>query len=53
MKTEHPRQMVLWLKLGASALLLAALTGLAFAMWLEKGAGIFLALVESGLSWCF
>jgi hypothetical protein len=35
------------------ALGLAAATGLAFAMWLENKAAIFMALVESGLSWCF
>lgn len=33
--------------------LLAAATGAAFAAWIDNGAGIFLSLVESGLSWCF
>ena len=33
--------------------LLAAATGLAFASWIDKGAGIFMATVESGLAWCF
>ena len=33
--------------------LLAAATGLAFASWIDKGAGIFMAMVESGLAWCF
>ncbi|MGE3371069.1 MAG: hypothetical protein AB7I79_20125 [Rhizobiaceae bacterium] len=32
---------------------LAAASGLAFAGWVEHGAGIFLAMAESGLSWCF
>lgn len=32
---------------------LAAAAGLAFAAWMEHGAGIFLATVEAGLSWCF
>jgi hypothetical protein len=32
---------------------LAAATGLAFAAWIEHGAGIFLATVEAGLAWCF
>jgi hypothetical protein len=32
---------------------LAAATGVAFASWLDHGAGIFLATVESGLAWCF
>ncbi|MBY8915754.1 hypothetical protein KUG85_00550 [Nitratireductor sp. L1-7-SE] len=53
MKTQQPWHTAIWFKLGAATLLLAAFTGLAFAMWLENGAGIFLALVESGLSWCF
>ncbi|WP_295809392.1 hypothetical protein [uncultured Nitratireductor sp.] len=50
---QHPRPTATWLKISAATLLLAASTGLAFAMWLENGAGIFLALAESGLSWCF
>lgn len=33
--------------------LLAAATGLAFASWMDKGAGIFMAMIESGLAWCF
>ena len=33
--------------------LLAAATGLAFASWIDKGAGIFMATVEAGLAWCF
>ena len=33
--------------------LLAALTGLAFASWMDKGAAIFMAMIESGLAWCF
>ena len=37
--------------LGVAAL--AAVTGLAFASWIDKGAGIFMAMVESGLAWCF
>lgn len=32
--------------------MLAAVTGLAFAAWLENGAGIFRAMVEAGLAWC-
>lgn len=31
----------------------AAVSGLTFAMWMQHGAKIFLALAESGLSWCF
>lgn len=37
--------------LGVAAL--AAATGLAFASWLDQGAGIFMAMVDTGLSWCF
>jgi hypothetical protein len=40
-------------KLAAGVALLAAVTGLAFASWLDNGAAIFMAMVESGLSWCF
>jgi hypothetical protein len=38
---------------GAILAALAAATGLAFAGWGEHGAAMFLALAESGLSWCF
>lgn len=31
----------------------AAMTGLAFAAWLDNGASIFLSLVDAGMSWCF
>ncbi|MBX3570204.1 MAG: hypothetical protein KF914_19230 [Rhizobiaceae bacterium] len=31
----------------------AAILGLALAGWLRHGAGIFLAMAENGLSWCF
>ena len=33
--------------------LFAGVTGLAFASWMDKGAGIFMAMIESGLAWCF
>lgn len=33
--------------------LAAAATGLAFASWIDQGAGIFMATVEAGLAWCF
>lgn len=36
-----------------AALAVAAATGLAFAGWMEHAPGIFMALVESGLAWCF
>lgn len=40
-------------KIAAGVALLAAATGLAFASWIDKGAGIFMATVEAGLAWCF
>ncbi|MER2536267.1 MAG: hypothetical protein ABTQ31_14015 [Rhizobiaceae bacterium] len=36
-----------------ACLALTVLTGAAFAGWLNHGAGIFLAMAETGLSWCF
>lgn len=32
---------------------LAALGGLGFALWSRQAPGIFLSMVEAGLSWCF
>lgn len=40
-------------KIALGVALLAAATGLAFASWIDNGAGIFMATVESGLAWCF
>jgi hypothetical protein len=40
-------------KVALGVTLLAAATGLAFASWIDKGAGIFMATVEAGLAWCF
>lgn len=40
-----------WIAFGLAAF--AATTGLAFASWLDKDAGIFMSLVEAGMSWCF
>jgi hypothetical protein len=31
----------------------AAVSGIAFAMWMQHGTKIFLTMAESGLSWCF
>jgi hypothetical protein len=39
-------------KVALGVALLAAATGLAFASWIDKGAGIFMATVEAGLAWC-
>jgi hypothetical protein len=40
-------------KIALGVALLAAATGLAFASWIDNGAGIFMATVEAGLAWCF
>jgi hypothetical protein len=40
-------------KITLGVALAAAATGLAFASWIDKGAGIFMATVEAGLAWCF
>lgn len=42
-----------FLVLAATAALLSAATGAAFAAWAEHGAEIFLAMAASGLAWCF
>jgi len=41
------------LAIALAAILLAAATGVAFAGWLNHGAGIFMSLVEAGIAWCF
>ncbi len=40
-------------KYGLAAALMAALAGVAFAAWMDRGAKIFMAMAETGLSWCF
>lgn len=40
-------------KIAAALAVLGIATGLAFASWIDKGAAIFMATVESGLAWCF
>jgi hypothetical protein len=37
----------------AAMFLGATASGLAFALWAEQGTGVFRALVETGLAWCF
>ena len=41
------------LRFGLVAIAAGAAAGLGFALWAEQSAGIFLATVDSGLSWCF
>lgn len=40
-------------KVGLGLAALAAVTGLAFASWLENGAAMFMAMADTGLAWCF
>ena len=40
-------------KIAVALGVLGVATGLAFASWVDKGAAIFMATVESGLAWCF
>lgn len=51
MMKPAPYRNALVLALAAGAL--SAATGLAFAGWMEHGAGMFASLAASGLSWCF
>ncbi|MFC3218867.1 hypothetical protein ACFOEZ_07555 [Tianweitania populi] len=37
----------------AALLVAATVTGLSFALWMDKGPAIFMALVQSAMSWCF
>ena len=40
-------------RIAIAAAAIAAATGAAFAAWIDHGAGIFMAMAESGLAWCF
>ncbi|MDI6027970.1 hypothetical protein QBK99_17410 [Corticibacterium sp. UT-5YL-CI-8] len=40
-----------WLALATAVF--AAVSGLAFALWMENSEAIFLSTIEAGLSWCF
>ena len=53
MKQVLPKSVSTAAKVTLGEALLAAATGLAFASWIDKGAGIFMATVEAGLAWCF
>lgn len=53
MKMVSPAPAATGLKIAFGVLLFAAATGAAFAAWVDNGAGIFLSLVEAGISWCF
>ncbi|MCT8996893.1 hypothetical protein [Chelativorans intermedius] len=40
------------LAVSAFAMLLAALAGLGFALWMENGVAMFISLAQAGLAWC-
>lgn len=40
-------------KISLAVVAVAAATGVAFAAWVENGAGILMTMAETGLSWCF
>lgn len=40
-------------RIAIAAVALSAATGLGFALWMQSGARMFLAMAETGLSWCF
>jgi len=52
MKNSSSPALPFW-RIALLVAILSAATGVAFASWLDHGAGIFLATVESGLAWCF
>ncbi len=41
------------LKITAAVVIAAALSGLAFAGWMNNGAEILITMAEAGLAWCF
>ena len=53
MKPTSPFNLPTTAKLLITAIALSAATGAAFASWIGQGDGIFMAMVDSGLSWCF
>ena len=53
MNAHGPLSVSFLVKAVLGVALLAAATGLAFGAWLDQGAGIFLAMIDAGLAWCF
>ena len=53
MRLPAARSASTFLVCALAASLAAAAVGLALAGWMRHGAGIFLAMAETGLSWCF
>lgn len=53
MKTTTPMQPSSMAVVLGTVLALAALAGLGFAGWLDRGATMFMALAEAGIAWCF
>jgi len=40
-------------KVAATALVCAATLGASFAAWSRHGSDVFVAMIQTGLSWCF
>ena len=53
MKQAQPISLMRTASIALALTAFAAASGLAFASWLDKSEGIFLSLVEAGMSWCF
>lgn len=53
MEQPSPATVPAALKIGLGLTAFAAVSGVAFAAWADQGAGIFMAMVEFGLAWCF
>ncbi len=53
MKLTAPMPFATAARIALGFAVLAVATGLAFGAWLDQGAGIFLAMVDAGLAWCF
>lgn len=53
MKAPTLRSAPTLLLYAAAACVAAGVTGLALAGWMRHGADMFLAMAQTGLSWCF
>lgn len=53
MKPASPFNLSTTAKLLVAATALSAATGAAFASWVGQADGIFMAMVDAGISWCF
>ncbi|WP_269930376.1 hypothetical protein [Aminobacter sp. HY435] len=53
MKQAQPISLARTASIALGLAAFAAASGLAFASWLDNSDGIFMSLVEAGMSWCF